>query len=86
MTILALVTGSLFRNAESRTSKAGRPFVSAAIRAKDGDGSQFISVAAFSERAQTELMRLSDGDALCVQGALRARAANGKYLHSRRWL
>jgi hypothetical protein len=32
-----LITGTLFRPPEQRTSKAGRPFVTATIRVKDGD-------------------------------------------------
>ena len=56
--IFALVTGVLFRAPEQRTSKAGKPFVTATIRAKDGEASQWWKVAAFSESAQAELMRL----------------------------
>jgi hypothetical protein len=68
MTAFAIVTGSLFRAPEQRTSKAGKPFVTATIRAKDGDASQFWRITAFSESAQAELMRLGEGDALAVQG------------------
>jgi single-stranded DNA-binding protein len=71
MTALAIVTGSLFRAPEQRTSKAGKPFVTATIRAKDGEASQWWRVTVFSESAQAELMRLGDGDALSVQGAMK---------------
>jgi hypothetical protein len=37
MSAIALVTGILFRAPEQRTSKAGKPFVSAIVRVKDGD-------------------------------------------------
>jgi hypothetical protein len=37
MTAMALVTGTLFRAPEQRTSKAGKPFVVATLKAKDGD-------------------------------------------------
>jgi single-stranded DNA-binding protein len=70
--IFALITGSLFRTSEQRTSKAGNPFVAATIRVKDGDASQWWRVTAFSETAQAELMRLSDGDAASVQGSFKA--------------
>jgi hypothetical protein len=72
MTAFAIVTGSLFRAPEQRTSKAGKPFVTATIRAKDGEASQWWRVTAFSDTAQAELMRLGDGDSCCVQGAFKA--------------
>jgi single-stranded DNA-binding protein len=68
----ALVTGSLFRAPEQRTSKAGKPYVTATIKAKDGDASQFWRVTAFSESAQAEIMRLAEGDSLAVQGSFKA--------------
>ncbi len=39
---------------------------------RDGEASQFWRVLAFSDTAQAELLRLDDGDAVSVQGALRA--------------
>jgi single-stranded DNA-binding protein len=69
--ILALVTGALFRAPEQRTSKAGKPFVTATIRAKDGEASQWWRVTAFSETAQADLMRLEEGDSVSVQGAFK---------------
>jgi hypothetical protein len=38
MTAFAIVTGSLFKAPEQRTSKAGKPFVTATTRVKDSDG------------------------------------------------
>ena len=40
MTTYALVTGVLFRDPKQLTSKSGRVFVSATVRAKDGDAVQ----------------------------------------------
>jgi single-stranded DNA-binding protein len=71
MTAFAIVTGSMFKAPEQRTSKTGRPYVTATIRAKDGEVSQWWSVMAFSESAQVELMRLGEGDACTVQGAFK---------------
>jgi single-stranded DNA-binding protein len=68
----ALVNGQLFRAPEQKTSKAGKPFVTATIRAKDGEALQWWKVAAFSESAQAEIMRLSEGDVVSVQGSLKA--------------
>jgi single-stranded DNA-binding protein len=70
--VLALVCGSLFRAPEQRTSKTGKPFVTATILAKDGEASQWWRVTAFSETAQAELMRLTDGDTVSIQGAFKA--------------
>jgi hypothetical protein len=72
MSAFVLVTGAIFRAPEPRTSKAGKPFVVATIRAKDGEASQWWKVLAFSESAQAELLCLGDGDAASVQGALAA--------------
>jgi single-stranded DNA-binding protein len=72
MSAFVLVSGSLFRAPEQRTSKAGKLYVTATIKAKDGDTFQFWRVTAFSESAQAELMRLTDGDAVSVQGGLKA--------------
>jgi single-stranded DNA-binding protein len=65
-----LISGTLFREPEQRTSKAGKPFVT--LKAKDGEKAQWWKVLAFAESVQAELMRLADGDALSVQGALKA--------------
>jgi single-stranded DNA-binding protein len=72
MTAHVLITGTLFRPPELRTSKAGKPFVTATLKAKDDDESQWWKVLAFSESVQAELMRLDDGDAISVQGAFKA--------------
>jgi single-stranded DNA-binding protein len=72
MTAHVLVTGALYRQPEQRTSKAGKPFVVATIRAATGEVSQFWNVIAFSESAQTELSRLAAGDVVSLQGALKA--------------
>ena len=65
------MTGVLFKAPESRTSKNGRNFVVATIKARDGDSIQWWKVVCFSESGCAELMRLSDGDSLSAQGALK---------------
>jgi hypothetical protein len=68
--VFALITGTLFRQAEEKTSsKTGRTFVSATLKVggESGDG-EFWSITAFSQSAQSELLRLSAGDALSAQG------------------
>ncbi|MFZ3328754.1 MAG: hypothetical protein WA231_24025 [Methylocella sp.] len=40
MSAFILITGTLFRDPEQRTSKNGKPFVTATLRVKDGNESQ----------------------------------------------
>jgi single-stranded DNA-binding protein len=72
MSAFAMISGVLHRAPESRVSKNGKQFVTASVRVKDGEGSQFWRVTVFSESAQTELLRLSAGDAVSAQGRLEA--------------
>jgi single-stranded DNA-binding protein len=77
----ALVTGALFRAPEQKTSKTGRSYVSATLKVRDDDATQWVRVTAFSEGAQTALLRLADGDAIAVQGPLKIeiyKAADGE--------
>jgi single-stranded DNA-binding protein len=69
--IHALISGALFRSPEQRTAKTGKPFVTATVKIKDGESSIFVKIFAFSESVQAELLRLSDGDAVAVQGSLK---------------
>jgi single-stranded DNA-binding protein len=71
MTAHVLVSGAIFRQPEQRTSKAGKPFWTVTIKAKGDDAVAWWKIVVFSESAGAELMRLSDGDALSVQGSLR---------------
>jgi single-stranded DNA-binding protein len=79
--IFALCTGSLSRDPERRIAKSGKPFVTTTIRVADGNEGRFVSVVAFSEPIQNELLQLSGGDAVSVQGPLQAGtyvASNGE--------
>ena len=46
--------------------------MTATIRVKDGEATQWWNIVAFSESVQAKLMRLSEGDALSVQGTMTA--------------
>jgi single-stranded DNA-binding protein len=72
LTAHCLITGTLYRAPEQKTAKSGKPYVSATIRCKDGDASTWWKIMCFSESAGAELMRLGDGDAVSVQGSMRA--------------
>jgi single-stranded DNA-binding protein len=78
MTLHCLCAGPIFRAPVRRVSKAGKDFVTAILRVKgDETNSQFVRIVAFSEGVQTELMRLRDGDAISVQGPLKAEIYTG---------
>lgn len=70
--LTALVTGELFRLPERRAAKSGNPYTVATVKSRDGDACVFVRVLAFSESAQAELMRLTVGETLSAQGALKA--------------
>ena len=73
MTVHVLVTGTLFRAAERQTSKAGKVFTKATMKAAsvDASNSEFWSILAFSDTAQAELLRLGANEKLSVQGGLK---------------
>jgi single-stranded DNA-binding protein len=72
MSAHVLISGTLFRDPEQRTSKAGKPFVTATMKVADGNAISWWKTLAFSETAQAELLRLSDGESLSAQGRLTA--------------
>jgi hypothetical protein len=50
MSTFVLISGSLFKNPEEKTSsKTGRTFVSAVIKVESGDAAEFWQVTAFSQ-------------------------------------
>jgi hypothetical protein len=73
MSVAVLVSGTLFRVAEQRTSSSGRKYVKATLRAAAADNStsEFWDLLIFSESAQAELERLGVNERVSVQGALK---------------
>jgi single-stranded DNA-binding protein len=80
MTVHVLVSGSLFKNPELKTSKSGKSYATASIRTASTDNSaaDFWNLLIFSTSVQEELLRLNEGDKLAVQGSLRLEIYNGK--------
>ena len=75
MSIEALILGKLHARAEQRTSKTGRPFITAKVRAAAGEAeSVFVNVVAFSETAGAALLALDTGDAVALAGTLKPGA------------
>ena len=82
MTVAILISGSLFKTPEQRTSsRTGKLFVTATLRVGGDSGNgEFWSITAFSESVQGELLRLGAGDAMSAQGKLEIKtyiAADG---------
>lgn len=66
--IRALITGNLYGDPQARTSQAGKPFVTAKLKADSKNGeSVWCSIIAFGEEAD-RLLTLADGAALSVAG------------------
>lgn len=74
MTILAMISGSLHKDPETKTTKGGAPFVSATVKHLDGGHAQFVRIVAFDVEARDELAALSKGDGVTVTGRLEAEA------------
>lgn len=66
------MAGKLWKNPEERRSSAGKTFVTANVRAADGDGEAlFVNVVAFSDSAKAALLALEDGDSVSLAGTLK---------------
>lgn len=67
----ALIAGRLHDKPQQRTSKNGKPFVIAKVRAAAGDGeSLFVNVIAFDDGAVSTLLAMDAGDSVALAGAL----------------
>ncbi|WP_343654537.1 single-stranded DNA-binding protein [Paraburkholderia caribensis] len=79
MSIDALVAGKLWKTPEERRSAGGKTFVTANVRAADGDGEAlFVSVVAFSDSVKAALLVLEDGDSLALAGTLKIGTYEGR--------
>ena len=66
-----LIAGKLYGQPTERTSKTGKPFALAKVRAAGGDGeSLFVNVIAFDTAPCTALLALADGDSVALTGSL----------------
>jgi single-stranded DNA-binding protein len=78
MSLHGLVTGTLFADAEQRTSASGKPFAKASIALRDGDACTWVRLVAFGSLAD-ELAALRKGDAVSASGRLKATAYTDKH-------
>lgn len=71
----ALVTGKLHTDPESRTSKNGKPYAIAKLRAAPADGEAiFVSIIAFAPEPCRTLLALQAGDSVAVSGSATPKA------------
>jgi single-stranded DNA-binding protein len=71
MSAHALIAGTLHRDPEQRTSKAGKDFVTALLRSESQGETLWVNAVAFDEAAQAESLQLKAGESLSVQGAMK---------------
>ena len=76
--ISILASGTLINSPVERTSKAGNKFVTAQMKAADGDETNLVSLVAFDEAICKSLLVLSKGDALVVSGSGKASSWTGR--------
>lgn len=70
-----LLAGKLVGAPEQRTSKGGKPYVTAKLRCSAGpEEVLFIRLTSFSESCCATLMALGDGDGVAVAGSLKPTA------------
>lgn len=71
MSAFVIITGTLFRDPETRiATKTGKPFVAATMKVADGNAISWWKVLAFGADAQAALSGLRDGESLSAQGRL----------------
>jgi single-stranded DNA-binding protein len=73
MTVAILISGSLFKDPQRKTSQSGRSYVTTTLKAAAADNasSDFWSVLAFGDTAGAELMRLGINERVTIQGGLK---------------
>jgi single-stranded DNA-binding protein len=70
MSIDAALLGTVIRDAELRTSAAGKPWMSVIVRSGDGDAASFVQVAIFGDAA-VALGRIERNEKLYAEGSIR---------------
>jgi single-stranded DNA-binding protein len=73
MTVAILISGSIFKEPQQRTSQSGKSYVVTTLKAAAADNStsDFWSVLAFGDTAGAELLRLAVGERVTIQGGLK---------------
>ncbi len=67
MSLLALITGQLWRGPQGRESKSGKQFATATIKSGAVDA-LWCKIVAFDETPRSALLELKAGDSVSIQG------------------
>jgi single-strand DNA-binding protein len=70
MTIETAILGTLGRDAESKISKNGRPYLRLSVRAGDSDTGQWVNVMTFDETAIAAADKFTKGTRCYIEGKL----------------
>src|SRR5712671_1844411 len=76
--IEAAFFGALSRDAEAKTSKAGKAYLRLNIRVGDGDGAQWVSTMVFDQNAIDAADKLLKGARVYVEGSLSVTEWDGQ--------
>jgi single-stranded DNA-binding protein len=68
--IEAAFFGALGRDAESKVSKSGKPYLRLNVRVGDGDAAQWVSVMCFDEKAIVLAEQMTKGARVYVEGRI----------------
>jgi single-stranded DNA-binding protein len=71
MSIEAALFGLLGKDAETKTSAAGKPYLRLNIRTGDGDAAQWINAMCFDAEAIAQAERLCKGARVYIEGTLK---------------
>jgi single-stranded DNA-binding protein len=71
MSIEAALFGMLGKDAETKTSAAGKPYLRLNIRTGDGDAAQWINAMCFDAAAIAQAERLCKGARVYIEGTLK---------------
>ena len=71
MSIEAALFGVLGKDAETKTSAAGKPYLRLNIRTGDGDAAQWINAMCFDADAISQAERLHKGASLYIEGTIK---------------
>jgi hypothetical protein len=63
-----IISGTLHKRPVEKTSKAGKPYVTASLREVAGDKSRWWTVLIFRESARATLLAMNENDAVAVAG------------------
>lgn len=74
----AVVSGPLVGDPVERTTREGKPFVTATVRVAVGEDALFIGLAAFNELAAARLRQMRAGGAVSACGVLEQTHWTGK--------